>query len=153
MTQQLLQVNDRAPNFTLPDQNNKEHSLSDYKGKTVALYFYPNDGTPTCTRQSCNLRDNYKKLIDAGITIIGINAETTEKHNWFCKEYNLPFTLLSDPERKVATQYGTVTQFLFATFLLRVTYIINPDGIISNIITAVDASTHADQIIQAATKQ
>ncbi|HEX4851631.1 MAG TPA: peroxiredoxin, partial [Puia sp.] len=99
MTQ--LREGDKAPLFTSTDQNGKKISLENFKGKKVVLYFYPEDDTPTCTVQACNLRDNYSLLKRKGFVVLGVSPDTEKSHLKFEKKFNLPFTLISDPEHKI----------------------------------------------------
>jgi len=140
---------DPAPDFTLNDASGKAHRLADYRGKTVALYFYPKDDTPGCTRQACNLRDNYAKLTDRGIVILGISYDDPSSHQQFAEKYSLPFTLLADTEKRVADLYG-VKGVLYAS---RTTFVIGPDGRILSVIDSVDTGAHADQILAALDKK
>ena len=101
-----LKEGQKAPTFKGIDQNGKPLGLSDYKGKKVVLYFYPEDDTPTCTIQACNLRDNYTLLKQHGFIVIGVSPDDVNKHQKFEKKYDLPFTLVSDPNRKIIEKYG-----------------------------------------------
>src|SRR5687768_5303179 len=101
-----LEVGQDAPLFTGVDQNGNKVSLNDYKGKKVALYFYPEDDTPGCTAQACNLRDNYGLLKQNGYEVIGVSPDDTVSHQNFESKYNLPFTLLADPEHEIINKYG-----------------------------------------------
>src|SRR6201996_9257618 len=102
----LLQPGDKAPAFTAPDQDGKVHSLKDYKGKKVALYFYPKDNTETCIKEACNLRDNFAALQAKGIVILGVSLDDEKSHKKFEKKFSLPFPLLADPELKIINDYG-----------------------------------------------
>ena len=95
-----------APDFTLPDENGKEHSLSDYQGGHVLLYFYPKDDTPGCTTEACNFRDDYSQYQDAAVTILGVSPDTSSSHLKFKEKYQLPFTLLADADHSVCDLYG-----------------------------------------------
>src|SRR5665213_1375771 len=97
---------EKAPDFKTTDQNGNTVSLKDFRGKKVALYFYPEDDTPTCTIEACNLRDNYEELKKAGIVVLGVSPDDKNKHKKFEEKYNLPFTLLEDPEKKIIDKYG-----------------------------------------------
>lgn len=136
---------DPAPAFTLKDASGKIHHLSDYIGRTVVLYFYPKDDTPGCTREACNLRDNYTRLTDRGLVILGVSYDDSASHQDFASKYNLPFPLLSDTDKKVAASYGVKG----ALFIKRTTFVIGPDGKIVAVIDAVDTGAHADQILAA----
>jgi peroxiredoxin Q/BCP len=94
-----LKQGDKAPAFTAIDEDGKVHSLKDYKGKKVALYFYPKDNTETCTKQACNLRDNFTALQHKGVVVLGVSLDDEKSHKKFEKKYALPFTLLADPEK------------------------------------------------------
>jgi thioredoxin-dependent peroxiredoxin len=138
-----LQKGDSAPDFTLPDAEGKNHTLSNYRGNIVVLYFYPKNNTPGCTKQGCSIRDGYAELRERGVTVLGISYDSPESHRKFAEKHSFPFTLLSDSSKKVAKSYdaaGTV-------FAKRITYIIDPDGKILEIITKVDTSGHAEQIL------
>src|SRR6187401_277561 len=101
-----LNEGDKAPNFSGLDQNGIKVSLKDYLGKKVVLYFYPEDDTPTCTIEACNLRDNYTALKKAGLVVLGVSPDDKKKHKKFEEKYNLPFTLLEDPDKKIIDKYG-----------------------------------------------
>ena len=96
----------KAPSFTLPDAEGRPVSLSDFKGKDVVVYFYPRDDTPGCTKEACGFRDHWKELQCAGVVVLGISADSGESHKKFAAKYRLPFTLLSDADRKVMTAWG-----------------------------------------------
>lgn len=95
-----------APDFSLLDESEVEHSLSDYRGQTVLLYFYPKDDTPGCTKEACNFRDDFRLYSKAGITILGVSPDAPKRHNRFKLKYELPFTLLADTDHKVCELYG-----------------------------------------------
>ncbi|HUR10987.1 MAG TPA: peroxiredoxin, partial [Flavitalea sp.] len=101
-----LQAGDKAPLFTGMDHEGKKISLRDFRGKKIALYFYPEDDTPTCTIQACNIRDNYNLLTRNGIIILGISPDDEKKHGKFRDKYGLPFPLLADPSHKIIDKYG-----------------------------------------------
>ncbi|TAK89179.1 thioredoxin-dependent thiol peroxidase [Patescibacteria group bacterium] len=123
-----------APDFTLPDQNGADHSLHDYRGKWVVVYFYPKDDTPGCTKQACSFRDGREELERHNVTVLGISADTVAKHKKFAENHNLKFTLLSDPDKKVIQAFGAwgPKKFMGREFLgiHRNTYIVDPEGII-----------------------
>ena len=100
-----LKAGSRAPNFILSDQNGKEHSLADYKGKWILLYFYPKDNTPGCTKEACMIRDNYDGFKKIKAVVLGISVDSVKSHDKFVKKYDLPFTLLADEEKKVVKAY------------------------------------------------
>src|SRR5580704_9284389 len=101
-----LKEGDKAPAFTGKDADGKKVSLSDFKGAPLVLYFYPQDDTPTCTVQACNLRDNYALLKKEGFTVIGVSPDEVEKHKKFETKYKLPFTLIADPTHAIIDKYG-----------------------------------------------
>lgn len=141
-----LTVGSPAPEFELPDGEGKLHKLSDFRGKIVALYFYPKDDTPGCTAEACNLRDNYDSLLAAGIVVLGVSFDDTASHKKFATKYHLPFPLLADSEKKVATLYGAkggATRLMMAK---RITYLIDKDGKILHVLDKVDAGNHTQQI-------
>jgi peroxiredoxin Q/BCP len=141
-----LQIGDVAPDFMLPDQNGIMHSLSEYRGKKIALYFYPKDDTPGCRKQACSIRDNFEKLSHANITVIGLSKGTSKSKANFAQKYALPFTLLS-ANKKTLCDYGT-NGTLFTLYLpKRRTFLINENGIIVAIIDNISVDKHAQQII------
>lgn len=147
-----LKPGDKAPAFTTTDQDGNVHSLKDYKGKKVALYFYPKDDTETCTKEACNIRDNFAVLKQKGIVILGASIDTEKSHKKFEKKYSLPFTLLVDTEKKMVNDYGIWAEkkFMGRTFMgtLRTTFLINEKGKIDHIIDKVNSKNHAAQIIE-----
>lgn len=146
-----LQEGSKAPDFKAKDQNGNTVSLKDYKGKKVALYFYPKDNTPTCTTQACNFRDNYSVLQKAGISVIGVSIDTEKSHKKFEDKFGLPFTLIADPDRKIVEAYGVwgLKKFMGREFdgTHRVTFLINEKGIIEHIIDKVKSKEHTAQIL------
>jgi peroxiredoxin Q/BCP len=139
-----------APNFSLNDQNGKRYSLEEYKGKSpVVLYFYPKAGTPGCTKQACGIRDSYKKFQDNNITIFGISVDLTKSLKEFEKDDQLNFPLLSDSTKQISEKYGVLNRLGFSS---RITFIIDKNGIIANIIRDVDVDKHADQVFELAKK-
>ena len=130
----MLAVGTKAPDFTLPDQNGKLHSLADYRGKRVILYFYPKDNTSGCTKQACGFSDRYPQFTEKGVEILGVSKDSVESHKKFEEKYGLAFTLLADPERNVLEaydvwkekkNYGKVTMGV-----VRTTYLIDEKGVI-----------------------
>ena len=138
----MLKKGDVAQDFLLPDQEGKTQSLSDYKNQWVLLYFYPKDFTSGCTKEACEFRDKFEKLKSL-VNIIGVSADSPESHKKFAEKYTLPYTLLSDTDRKVINLYGA-TGFIFTK---RVSFLINPKGVIEKVYNNVDPKTHALQII------
>ena len=148
-----LQEGDKAPAFTGKDQDGKSVSLSGYKGKKVVLYFYPEDDTPTCTVQACNLRDNYALLKKAGFTILGISPDEEKKHKKFEGKYDLPFTLVADPGHTIIDKYGVWGEKLLYgrryMGLHRTTFLIDEKGIIRKIFLKPKSKQHAEEILKA----
>ncbi|MFP4330246.1 MAG: thioredoxin-dependent thiol peroxidase, partial [Spirochaetaceae bacterium] len=128
----MLEVGDKAPDFTLPDQDGKEVRLADYAGKRVILYFYPKDDTPGCTKEACSIRDTFPALSEKDAVVFGISADSVESHRKFKAKHNLPFTLLSDPDKQVIQAYGAWgTKKMYGKEyegIMRYTYLIAPDG-------------------------
>lgn len=146
-----LAVGTKAPDFTVNDQDGKSVKLSDLKGKKVVLYFYPKDMTPGCTAEACSLRDNYKALQKAGYNIFGISSDNEKMHRKFIDQQKLPFQLLADTDKAVHDKYGTwVEKSMYGRTYMgtaRVTYIIDENGMISEVIEKVDTKNHASQIL------
>ncbi|MCC5899321.1 MAG: peroxiredoxin [Phormidium sp. GEM2.Bin31] len=148
-----INVGDRAPNFSLKNQNGESVSLSDFKGeKAVVLYFYPKDDTPGCTAESCAFRDSYTTFSDAGAEVIGISGDSVSSHKQFAQKHNLPFTLLSDQGNQVRKLYGVpATLFILPG---RVTYVIDKEGIVRHIFNSqLDFQGHINEslkVLQAA---
>ena len=147
----MLNEGDKAPEFALKDQNGKTHKLSDYRGKTVVVYFYPKDDTPGCTKEACSIRDGWMELQKRGVIVFGISADDEKSHAAFAKKFNLQFPLLADADRKVINAfgawgekslYGKIMQGIFRT-----TFIIDGNGVISKVIKKVDTEHHAEQIL------
>lgn len=141
-------VGDAAPTFTLPDQSGKPVSLGDYRGKWVVLYFYPKDGTPGCTTEACEFRDNVFAFREAGATILGISVDDVASHKKFAADHQLPFTLLADSEKKVAQSYGVLHRMLGLMELARrETFIVDPQGRIAKHYREVDPGSHSKQVL------
>jgi len=148
-----LQENSKAPNFKSTDQNGNSISLADFKGKRVVLYFYPEDDTPTCTIQACNLRDNYSLLKQHGFVVLGVSPDDEKKHKKFEHKYNLPFTLVADPEHKIIDKYGVwgEKQLYGRNYmgLHRTTFLIDEKGMIRKIFLRPKNKQHAEEILKA----
>lgn len=138
-----LKAGDSAPDFSAPDQNGKEHKLSDYGGEWLLLYFYPRDNTPGCTREACSFRDNFEKF-KGKLTIVGISGDSVKSHKNFSDKYSLPFTILADPEKKILDAYGA-NNIIFAK---RASFLIDPKGKIAKVYPRVSPDTHAEQILK-----
>ena len=130
----MLEIGTKAPNFTLPNKDNKQISLNDFLGKKVILYFYPKDNTPGCTKQALKFKENYEKLINQNVEVIGISKDSPASHEKFVSKYELPFVLLSDESTNVLQQYQVwgLKKFMGKTFMgtIRSTYMIDEEGII-----------------------
>ncbi|MFZ9299604.1 MAG: thioredoxin-dependent thiol peroxidase [Chitinophagaceae bacterium] len=141
----------KAPVFKATDQNGNTVSLSDFKGKKVAIFFYPQDDTPTCTQQACNLRDNFTLLKKNGIAVVGISPDDVEKHAKYQSKYDLPFTLLADPKHKIIESYGVWGEKNMYgkkyMGLLRTTFIIDEKGVVIKVIKKPKVKMHAEEII------
>jgi peroxiredoxin Q/BCP len=147
----LLQIGDKAPNFTANDQQGNAVTLSGFKGKKVILYFYPKDDTPGCTAEACNLRDNFNDLKKKGFVILGVSADSEKSHQKFIAKYELPFTLIADTDKNVHELYGTWQEkSMYGRKYMgtaRYTFIIDEKGVIENVITKVDTKNHTEQIL------
>ncbi|MEP6615191.1 MAG: thioredoxin-dependent thiol peroxidase [Ginsengibacter sp.] len=148
-----LTEGEKAPSFSAKDQDGKRVSLADFKGKKIALYFYPEDDTPTCTIEACNLRDNFSILNKRGITILGVSPDDENKHKKFEKKFNLPFTLLADEGKKIIDQYGVWGEKnLYGHKYMgvhRTTFLIDEKGMIRKIFRKPKSKIHAEEIITA----
>jgi len=143
----------KAPAFKSKDQDGNPVSLSDHLGKKVVLYFYPEDDTPTCTVQACNLRDNYALLKKNGFVVLGVSPDEERKHKKFEAKYNLPFTLVADPEHRIIDKYGVwgEKQLYGRNYmgLHRTTFLIDEKGIVKKIFLKPKNKQHAEEIIMA----
>ena len=148
-----LAEGDNAPDFKAKDQNGKPVSLSDFKGKKVALYFYPEDDTPTCTIEACNLRDNFALLKKNGITVLGVSPDDEKKHKKFEKKFDLPFTLLADEGKKIIDKYGVWGEKnLYGRKYMglhRTTFLIDEKGVIKKIFKKPRSKMHSQEILKA----
>lgn len=148
----LPKVGKKAPVFALLDQNSVEHSLKQYKGQWVILYFYPKDDTPGCTAEACSFRDSFSVLKKAGIVVLGVSVDPVKKHAKFVEKYTLPFTLLSDEQKQVVEIYGVwgKKKFMGREYMgtNRTTFLIDPKGIIARVYENVKPDNHAQVIIQ-----
>ena len=147
----MLEIGTKAPDFTLPDQNGKVHSLSDYKGQKVILYFYPKDMTSGCTAQACSFGELYPQFREKGAVILGVSKDSVESHKRFEEKHGLPFTLLSDTELSVITAYDVLKPGKDGKptrSLIRSTYLIDEEGIIVKAFGAVKAKENAAQMLE-----
>ncbi len=141
-----------APQFTLSDQNGKVHSLTDYRGKWVLMYFYPRDNTPGCTKQACAIRDEFPEFKNLNCIVFGISTDGEKSHKKFEEKFELPFTLLADTNKEVVHAYGVWApkKFMGREFLgtLRTSYLINPEGNIAKIYEKVKPELHAEEVLK-----
>ena len=147
----LLEQGTKAPDFTLPDKDGKSVSLSDFLGKKVVLYFYPNDNTPGCTRQACAFASAYNGFKEKNVEVIGISKDSTASHVKFAEKYNLPFILLSDSELEVIKDYGVWQEKKLygkvSMGVVRTTYVIDEKGFIEKVMPKVKPDTNAEEIL------
>ena len=146
-----LSIGDKAPDFTLPDQDGVNHTLSDYQGSPLVLYFYPKDNTSGCTKEACGFRDDYSAYQQAGIKVLGVSPDSSKSHTNFIAKYELPFTLLSDPDHQVLSLYGAwgLKKMYGREYegVLRTTYLIGSDGKIAKVYKKVKPATHSAEIL------
>lgn len=130
----MLKAGTKAPDFELPDQNGEMHTLKEYRGKKVILYFYPKDNTPGCTKQACGYSERYPQFQEKGAVVLGVSRDTVASHKRFEEKQNLGFTILSDPERKVIEAYDVWKEKKnygkVSMGVVRTTYLIDEEGII-----------------------
>lgn len=148
----MLEVGMKAPEFTLPDQNGEMHSLSDYRGQKVVLYFYPKDSTPGCTKQACNFGELLPQFREKGAVVIGVSKDSVASHKKFEEKYGLPFTLLSDVERMVIEAYDVWKEKKnygkVSMGVVRTTYLIDEEGIIIKAVGNVKAAENPAQMLE-----
>ena len=149
----VLKEGSKAPIFKAVDQDGKNISLADYKGKKVILYFYPKDDTPTCTDQACNLRDNYSVLIKKGFQVIGVSTDSVKSHKKFEQKFKLPFPLVSDEDKKIVDKYNLwgEKKIMGHTYMgtTRTTFLIDETGKIVKIIDKPTSKNHTEEILAA----
>jgi len=147
-----LKIGDKAPDFSGTDQNGKTIKLSDFKGKKLAIYFYPKDNTPGCTVQACNIRDNYSSLMNNGIQVIGVSADSGISHQKFVDKFNLPFPLIADEDKKVIEAFGVwgPKKFMGKEYdgIHRTTFLIDESQTILGIIEKPKTKEHAEEILE-----
>ncbi|MBI5370324.1 thioredoxin-dependent thiol peroxidase [Candidatus Uhrbacteria bacterium] len=146
-----LESRKAAPDFTLPDQQGKPHTLSDSRGQWVLLYFYPKDDTPGCTQEACGIRDHFLRFRRAKLKVLGVSVDSVRSHEKFVKKYDLPFVLLSDTEKMVVKTYGVWAKKKFMgkeyMGINRTSFLIDPDGIIARVYKDVKPAIHAEQVL------
>jgi len=146
-----ININDKAPEFTLPDQNGEPVSLKDFRGKWVVLYFYPRADTPGCTIEACEFRDSHKKTEKSGAVVLGVSPDEPNALKKFEDKFDLPFTLLGDADKKVSNEYGVIQEKnMYGKKVMgvaRTTFIIGPDGNIKHIFNKVKPEGHAEEVL------
>lgn len=147
-----LKVGDVAPDFVLPDQNGKEHKLSNYKGKWVLIYFYPKDNTPGWTKEACQIRDKFDDFENLKAKVFGISVDSVKSHDSFAQKYKLPFAILADEEKKVVSLYDVwgVKNFMGRVYmgLNRTSFLVDPKGKIAKIYQKVKPDIHAQEVLR-----
>jgi thioredoxin-dependent peroxiredoxin len=136
-----------APNFNLPDQTGKTHTLQSFAGQYLVLYFYPKDDTPGCTQEACAFRDDLTQLTEMGAQVVGISVDDSDSHAEFAKKYHLPFPLLADKDGAVAASYGALLNLGIMKIARRYTFLIDPQGRLVKTYLTVETSRHSKQII------
>ncbi len=149
----MLKAGDKAPDFRGVDQNGNELSLGMYKGKKLILYFYPKDNTSGCTAEACSLRDGYSELKAKGFEIVGVSPDSEKSHKGFADKHELPFPLIADTDKTIATAYGTwgLKKFMGREYMgiIRTTFVIDGNGVIEKVFDKVNTKRHFEQIADA----
>jgi peroxiredoxin Q/BCP len=147
----MLEAGQKAPSFKGKNQSGESVSLKDYRGKKLAIFFYPEDDTPTCTEQACNLRDNYALLKKEGIEVVGISPDDVKSHEQFIGKFELPYTLVADPQKKIIEAYGVWGEKNMYgrkyMGLIRTTFLVDEKGVIKHIFKKPRVRQHAEEII------
>ena len=147
-----LKIGDKAPNFASKDQDGNVISLNDYKGKKLVLFFYPKASTPGCTVEACNLRDNYERFQSLGYDILGVSADSAKRQSNFKNKYNFPYPLLADEDKAVINAFGVwgPKKFMGREYdgIHRMTFVIDANGVIEDVITKVKTKEHTSQILK-----
>ena len=142
---------DLAPSFEGTTATGDTLNLADLRGQWVALYFYPKDDTPGCTKQACNLRDNTSSLSEAGVAVVGVSGDGVDSHERFAEKYDLPFPLISDPDRSIQLAYGVYGEKSFygktVIGVKRTTFLIDPDGVVRHVFKRPKTAQHAEEIL------
>jgi len=142
-----LQSGQQAPDFRLPDQCGRIHTLTDFRGKWLALYFYPKDDTPGCTRQACAFRDDFDKLKALGAEVIGVSVDTVQSHTGFASKFNLPFLLLADATCETAARYQSLINLGIVKFARRNTFLIDPAGTIVKVYVSASTRHNSSEVV------
>ena len=149
----MLKEGDVAPDFQTRDETGREVKLADFRGQKVALYFYPKDDTPGCTKEACSFRDNYASVEGKGIKVLGVSLDDEASHQAFISKYNLPFTLLSDTDHSVSEAYGVYGEQTWGDKkymgVARKTFLIDEEGKIKKVFDKVNVEAHADEVVEA----
>ncbi len=147
----MLTAGMKAPDFTLKNEEGREISLKDFKGKKVVVYFYPKDNTPGCTKEACSLRDSYDAILEKGAVVIGISADSEKSHENFKSKFGLPFFLLSDPEKKVIKAFGAWggKSMMGKKYegILRSTFVIDGSGVVVKVFDKVKTTVHGEEVL------
>ncbi|MBI4867400.1 MAG: thioredoxin-dependent thiol peroxidase [Candidatus Wallbacteria bacterium] len=147
----MLKVGDKAPGFQARTEAGEEFELSDFRGKTVVLYFYPKDDTPGCTKEACDFRDSYEKLLHKGAVLLGVSADDARSHGNFREKYDLPFTLIADEDHSISEAYGVWQEKKMygksMMGIVRTTYLIDPKGNIAHVFAKVKVEGHIDEVL------
>jgi peroxiredoxin Q/BCP len=147
----MIKEGERAPDFALKDASGKTWTLADFRGKPFVLYFYPKDNTPGCTTEACNFRDRYDEFKKRGIEVVGVSADSEKSHQSFAAKKNLPFILLSDPDKTTINAYGAAGEkklygrVFFGT--IRCTFVIDGEGVVRKVFPKVTPAGHADEVL------
>ncbi len=148
----MLKIGKKAPAFSLLDQNESTHTLKQYQGKNVLIYFYPKDDTPGCTKEACMIADVYGDFKKKGVVVLGVSKDSPKSHKKFAEKYNLPFTLLSDPEGSMIEKYGAFkekTMFGKTSLgIVRMSYLVDGEGKVLKVYPKVDPASHALEILK-----
>lgn len=149
----IRSAGEKAPEFELMDSEGKVHKLSDYQGQTIVLYFYPRDNTPGCTKEACSFRDAYADFREAGVEVIGISPDSEQSHAKFIAKHELPFVLLSDPDKTVCKAFGVWGPKKMAgreyEGVYRTTFVIGPNGLIKKVFENVKPADHSQEVLAA----
>jgi len=141
------EVGSNAPSFNLQDQNGEWHTLADYRGQWLAVYFYPRDDTPGCTTEACNFRDNIYAFKAIGAAVVGISVDDVDSHKEFSDKYKLPFTILADEDGKIAKAYDVLRDYKLLKLASRQSFLISPEGKIAKHYADVDPDTHTGEVL------
>ena len=141
-------VGSAAPGFNLQDQNGDWHNLQDFRGEWLAVYFYPKDGTPGCTTEACNFRDNMFAFKAIGANVVGISLDDVDSHKEFSDKYDLPFTILSDTDGSTANAYGVLRDYKLMKIASRQSFLVDPEGNIAKHYEDVDPEEHTSEVLE-----